>query len=123
MTRARSAGAGKSAPTGLVAHILDVLGELGPVDHGRFFGGWGLRVHGVFFAMIMREELYFSVDSELRAEMIAAGCAPFSYSRAGRTIVTEKLYAAPSGCLDDNDDLCFWGRKAMRVAGGLNVRG
>ncbi len=106
----------RTQPSGLVAHILDVLGDLGPVECGPFFGGWGLRVHGVFFAMIMREELYFSVDAALRAELIAVGCAPFAYARAGRDIVTEKLYAAPPGCLDDNDELCVWASKAMRVA-------
>jgi DNA transformation protein len=105
----------KTRPSGLVAHILDVLSQLGPVDCGRFFGGWSLRVHGVQFAMVMRDELYLSVDDSLRQELIAAGCSPFSYSKAGRRVVTAKLYAAPGGCLDDPDELRFWAAKAMRL--------
>jgi DNA transformation protein len=107
----------KARPSGLVAHILDVLGRMGPVECGRFFGGWDLRVHGVQFAMVIRDELYLSVDDALRAELVAIGCEPFTYMKAGRRVVTAKLYAAPSGCLDDPDELCFWAGKAMRLAG------
>jgi DNA transformation protein len=102
-------------PTGLVAHIVDVLGRLGPVECVRFFGGWALRVDGVMFAMVMREELYLTVDDALRADLVAAGCEPFSYAKGGSRVITSKLYAAPGGCLDDPDDLCSWAARAISI--------
>jgi len=103
-------------PPGLVVHIVDVLQSVGPVDCKRFFGGWGLRLHSKQFGWVTRgEELYFSVDDGLREELIAEGCTPFSYAKKGGVVTTQKFYAAPSGCIDDNDDLCFWAAKAMRV--------
>jgi len=104
-------------PPGLALHIVDVLQALGPVECRRFFGGWGLRLHGVQFGWITRsEELYFSVDAALRAELIAQGCAPFSYAKADRTVVTQKIYAAPPDCVDDPDELLAWAAKAIRAA-------
>lgn len=70
--------------------------------------------------MVTRDEgLYFSVDAALREEMIAAGCTPFTFMKAKGRIVTEKLYSAPSGCIDDPDEICFWAAKAM--AGRVDV--
>lgn len=108
----------KAEPPGLVAHIVDVLQDLGPVDCRRFFGGWGLRLHGVMFAWVTRaEDLYFSVDEALRGELIAAGCVPFSYAKAKGVVVTQKFYAAPAGCIDDPDELCAWAARAIAAAG------
>ena len=103
-------------PPGLVAHIVDVLQDLGPVECKRFFGGWGLRLHGKHFGWVTRsEELYFSVDDALRQELIAEGCAPFSYAKKSGVVVAKKMYAAPAGCIDDNDELCHWAAKAIRA--------
>ena len=109
---------GKAQPPGIVEHIVDVLQALGPVEHQRFFGGWGLRLGGKQFGMVTRsEELYFSVDAALRAELIAAGCAPFSFMKAKGLVIAEKLYSAPPGCVDDPEELCSWAAKAIRAAG------
>ena len=109
---------GKAPPPGIVEHIVDVLQALGPVEYQRFFGGWGLRLHGKQFGRVTRsEELYFSVDAALRDELITAGCAPFSFMKAKGLVVAEKLYSAPPGCVDDADELCLWAAKAIRAAG------
>ena len=109
---------GKASPPGIVEHIVDVLQALGPVECQRFFGGWGLRLHGKQFAMVTRgEDLYFSVDAVLREELIAAGCAPFSFMKVKGLAVAEKLYSAPQGCIDDADELRLWTAKAIRAAG------
>ncbi len=108
----------KSQPPELVLHIVDGLQALGPVECQRFFGGWGLRLHGKQFGMVTRgEALYFSVDAALRDELIAAGCTPFSFMKAKGLVVAEKLYSAPPDCLDDPDTLRAWAAKAIRAAG------
>jgi len=104
---------GAAPPTGIAAYVIDCLADVGPVECRRFFGGWGLRLHGTQFAMVMEDQLYFSVAESFRIELKVEGCVPFSYGKRGRTIVVEKYYTAPLACLDDVDELCRWAIRAI----------
>ena len=91
-----------------VAHIMDGLSGLGPVECRPFFSGWSLRHHGVQFAMVIGDQLYFSVDGTLRDELVAQGSEPFSYGKGGRTTVVAKYQTAPLSCLEDPEELRGW---------------
>ena len=49
-----------------VQHIHDLLSIFAEVECYRFFGGFGFKLGGIQFAMVMRNTLYFVVDSDLR---------------------------------------------------------
>ena len=100
-------------PTGLAAHVVDVLGD---IECRRYFGGWSLAKGGVQFAMVMEDVLYFTVGDELRAALKREGAAPFSYAKGGTKIVVERLYTAPSACLDDPDALRHWANAAIAAS-------
>lgn len=94
--------------SGLVDHVIDSLAHIGRVEYKRFFGGWSLHLHGRQFACVIRNELYFAAEGKVREALNAAGSVPFTYEKAGRTVIVAKYQSAPSACLDDPDELCAW---------------
>ena len=58
-------------------HVLDLLAPLGPVTARRMFGGFGIYLDGVMFALIADDILYLKVDDRTRPDYEAAGSAPF----------------------------------------------
>ncbi len=58
-------------------HVLDLLAPLGPVAARPMFGGFGIYLDGVMFALIADDTLYLKVDEGTRPDYEAAGSAPF----------------------------------------------
>ena len=96
-----------------VAHIMDGLSDFGFVECRPFFSGWSLRHQGVQFAMVIGDQLYFSVEGALREELVAQGSEPFTYGKGGRTTVVAKYQTAPLICLEDPDELCRWVKRLV----------
>ena len=49
----------------------------------RLFGGAGLYVDGVMFAILSKDVIYLKADDGTRAAFEREGCAPFSYQAKG----------------------------------------
>lgn len=101
---------------GFVGYVVEALGALGPVRARRMFGGHGIYLGDLMFALIADDTLYFKVDDQNRAPYEAAGLAPFTYTNKGRTI-RMSYHEAPSEALDDPEVLCGWAREAIAAAG------
>lgn len=88
---------------------LDVkLAPLGRFAARRLFGGHGLYLDDVIFALLFRDALYLRVDERNRADFENAGMAPFSYRKAdGRTISTT-YWSCPAEVLQDPAKLRRW---------------
>jgi DNA transformation protein len=97
------------------AFILDLLAPLNPVAR-RMFSGVGLFRDGVMFGLLARDSMHLRVDARSRERFEAAGSAPFTYNRAGRTVSIESYYALPDGLLDQPDELQDWARDAIGAA-------
>ncbi len=99
-----------------VQYFIDAFDALGPIDVGRFFGGWALRNHGVFFAVVLGETFYFRVgDDEKRAALRALGSEPFAYRTKKKTVVVHRFYCAPTAWLDDPEAMCDFARGLVRA--------
>ena len=97
------------------AHVCDLLETLGPVAPRRMFGGWGLYLDGVMFALIEQDRLFLKADRETEARFAEAGCQPFTYVARGRTIALS-YFEVPDGSLEDPDELLPWAELALRSA-------
>ena len=104
-----------SSTDGLVAHCLELLAPLGAASAQRMFGGHGLRVDGVFMALIANERLYLKADAQTRARFEAAGCEPFVYEARGRRVALS-CWSAPPQALDSPGDMQPWARLALEAA-------
>lgn len=93
-------------------YILDLLQETGPVEARRMFGGAGLYMNGLFFALIADDLLYFKVDESNLEDYKLAGMEPFrpfgTYSMS--------YYQVPPGVMEDAAELRAWVQKSLRAA-------
>ncbi len=98
-----------------VTHVLDLLEALGPVSARRMFGGYGIYLDQLMFALVARDTLYLKVDDESRGEFEAAGLEPFRYTKKGKSYQMS-YHAAPEDALEDTELLRDWARKAVDAA-------
>jgi len=106
-----------SAQDGLVAHILDLLQDLGGVAARRMFGGYGLYCQGVMFGLIARDTLYLRVDDRNCPDFLAAGAQAFRYVRGKSGEVEIRSYMeCPADILEEPDAMLGWAAKAVAAA-------
>ena len=95
--------------------MLGALLPFGPVRARAMFGGYGLYLDGVMFALIAYDTLYFKVDDGNRGDFLAAGMRPFTY-QGKRRPVEMSYYAVPPRLFDDPGALAGWADGAHRAA-------
>jgi len=99
-----------------VHHVVETLQPLGPVIAKRMFGGHGLFLHDVMFALVAWDSLYLKVDDKNRPAFEAQGLEPFTYVGHHGRSVTMSYYEAPPEGLDDPAVLRDWTREAHAAA-------
>jgi len=98
-----------------VNHVVDLLQSLGPVSARRMFGGHGVFLDGLMFALIANNELYFKADDESRAQFTEQGLQPFSYNKQGK-VMSLSYYQAPEETLEDMQEMANWGNLGFACA-------
>ena len=98
-----------------IEFILEMLQLFGSVIAKPMFGGYGLYLDGVMFALVADDTLYFKVDEISKHEFINLGLSAFSYSKGGTTYKMA-YYCAPDEVLEDMDLMCVWAQKAHDAA-------
>lgn len=110
------AGMNHRVDSQFVHFMVENLQPLGPVLAKRMFGGHGLFLHDVMFALVAWDTLYLKVDEVNRSAYDARDLPPFSYvGQQGRT-VTMSYCEAPPEALDDPEVLSTWAREAFDAA-------
>lgn len=100
--------------------VLEQLAGAGRVTPRAMFGGVGLYLDGLFFALIDDDTLYFKADDESRKRFEAAGSRPFCPDPS-RPEQAMGYWQVPADVLEDPDALAAWAREAQGVA--LSKRG
>ena len=103
------------APDPFVQRILDLATPLGPVRARRMFGGFGIFMDDLMFALIAGGKLYLKVDPTSEPEFKAAGSTPFTYRRKGREI-SMSYWLAPDGALEAMEAFAPWAEAALGAA-------
>lgn len=99
-----------------VEYLLEQLESIGSVRANRFFGGVGLSIDSVQFAMMMGDSLYFVVDDSTRNKYEQAGMPPFSYATKKGWVKVKRYYEVPEDILADPDQLAAWANEAIQIA-------
>jgi DNA transformation protein len=84
--------------------IVDTLTDFGSVTTRAMFGGIALYKDGLIFGIVVRDTLYFKVDSLTRPEYEAHGSTPFTYQFKEKT-GTMSYWEVPLGIIDDSEQL------------------
>lgn len=98
-----------------VRHVSELLAPAGRVVTKRMFGGHGIYLDGLFMAIIVDDELYLKADAATNAAFDAESCAPFVYSRDGKSM-TMGYRRAPGDAMDAPHLMLPWARLALQAA-------
>ena len=98
-----------------VGRVLGLLTPLGPVRAQAMFGGHGLYLEDIFFAIIGWDRLWLRVDEATKGRYAEAGSEPFVYG--GKTKPVEMPYwTAPEGSMESPETLLPWAELAVAAA-------
>ena len=95
--------------------VLEQLRPAGKVAPRRMFGGIGLYLDEVFFALIDDDALYFKTDDSNRARYESAGSRPFC-PYPDRPEKSMGYWEVPAEVLEEPEQLTAWAREAVQVA-------
>jgi DNA transformation protein len=99
-----------------LAFIKDQMSGFGPVSIKRMFGGAGVSLDEVNFAIIAGEILYFKADMVNEPDFAAEDLEPFSYEGRKGKRMQMSYRRAPPRVMDDADEMTRWCRKAFDAA-------
>lgn len=91
-----------------------MLAPLGDVRARRMFGGHGIYLDGLMFALIADEVLYFRADDRNRPSYEALGLQPFK--PFDDKPMRMPYYPPPESAMDDTGELLAWARPAFEAA-------
>lgn len=94
--------------------VLEQLSGLGNIQYRQMFGGVGIYLDGLFFALIENDTLRFKVDDSNREDYELAGMRPFSPYKNKNTIL--QFYEVPIDILENQQELIIWAQKSVQVA-------
>ena len=94
--------------------VLEQLEPAGEVAARKMFGGVGLYLEGMFFALIADDVLYLKVDDTNRCDYETEGMGPFQPYKDKPT--TMSYYEVPVEVLEDREQLKEWADKALWAA-------
>ena len=98
-----------------VAHIVDLLQLIGPVESKSMFGGFGMFLEGLMFGLVAGNELYLKVDTQNLQDYEDLGLQAFSFEKNGRQIKMS-YYQAPEEAMEDAELLSDWASNAYDAA-------
>lgn len=95
--------------------VLDLLAPFGAVTARRMFGGYGLFLDGLMFAIVVDDVVWFKTDAQNRERFAALGDPPFTYQRNGKPAQLH-FYRATDDAFDAAHNLMPWARSAFEAA-------
>lgn len=104
-----------------IDYVMELLGPFGTVRTRRRFGGHGVYLDGLMFALVFDDALYLKADEMNRIEFEQAGCEVFAYARRGKR-ATLSFFRAPEDSMESPQLMLPWARSAYAAALRANAR-
>jgi DNA transformation protein len=104
-----------------VDYVMELLGPFGTIGARRMFGGHGVYLDGLMFAIVSEDTLYLKADEMNRIEFEQAGCEIFGYARKGRR-ATLGFFRAPEDAMESPELMLPWARTAYAAALRANAK-
>jgi DNA transformation protein len=104
-----------------IEYVMELFGPFGTVGVRRMFGGHGVYLDGLMFAIVSEDALYLKADEMNRVEFEQAGCEIFGYARKGRR-ATLGFFRAPEDAMESPELMLPWARTAYAAALRTNAK-
>lgn len=98
-----------------VSYVVELMQSAGPVYAKRMFGGHGIFLEQLMFALVADSILYLKVDAETENEFKEKELEAFTYDRKGKEFKMS-YYQAPEEALEDAGEMNAWVNKAYGAA-------
>lgn len=105
----------KSADKEFVAYVVDLMQTMGPVHAKGMFGGHGIFLEGLMFALVADSILYLKTDKDTENEFKEKGLEAFTYIKKDKEYKMS-YYQAPEEALEDSEEMNIWANKAFSSA-------
>ena len=97
-------------------YAVESMSHVAPVSFRRIFNGYGIYHHGVQFAIVINDRLYFRADDFSRSLYIAKQMTPFLPSTIENS--ESNFFQLPDEVLAHPAELILWMRIAVEAAQG-----
>jgi DNA transformation protein len=104
-----------------IEYVMELFGPFGTVGARRMFGGHGVYLDGLMFAIVSEDTLYLKADELNRIEFEQAGCEIFGYARKGKR-ATLGFIRAPGDAMESPELMLPWARTAYAAALRTNAK-
>ena len=101
---------------GFKAQIRELFAGLGDVRIRPMFGGAGVYLDELFFALADDDVLYLKVDDETEARFREAGSEGFVYVTKEGERMSLRYWRIPDTAFDDPEEAADWARLALGAA-------
>lgn len=98
-----------------VSYVVDLMQTIGPVRAKSMFGGHGIFLDELMFALVADNILYLKADKDTESEFKDRGLEVFTYNKRGKEF-TMSYYQAPEEALEASEEMNLWANKAYNVA-------
>lgn len=95
--------------------LVEQMQVIGPVTARRMFGGHGLFLEGLMFAIVFNDQLFLKADAHNRRAFSDQGLEPFSYLRKGKRCELS-YYQAPDEVMESLELMRLWANDAYGAA-------
>jgi DNA transformation protein len=99
-----------------VAHALELLSGVGPVEARAMFGGHGVYARGVMFGLLDDDELFLKTDDLSRPRFAGAGCRSWVYVGPTQKLENTSYYRPPDDAHEDPEAMLAWATLALDAA-------
>jgi DNA transformation protein len=104
-----------------IEYVMELFGPFGTTGARPMFGGHGVYLDGLMFALVVEDTLYLKADEMNQIEFEQAGCDRFGYARKGKR-ATLSFYRAPEEAMESPELMLPWARTAYAAALRSNAK-
>lgn len=105
-----------SASESVIELLAEICAPIGAFKARRMFGGHGLYLDGVFFAILDDGVLYFKTNESTRGRFAAEGMPAFTYESKSGTHALVSYWRVPERLFDEAEELTEWITQAVQAA-------
>ncbi len=98
-----------------VSYVVDLMQSIGPVHAKGMFGGHGVFLDDLMFALVADSVLYLKADKEIIPEFEIKGLDAFTYGKKGKEF-RMSYYQVPEEALECVEEMNIWANKAYDAA-------
>lgn len=98
-----------------VAYVVELMQSIGPVRAKAMFGGHGIFLEDLMFALVADSVLFLKVDKQTENSFKVRGLEAFTYMKNGKEF-NMSYYQAPEEVLEEGEEMSYWANMAYSAA-------